>query len=68
MAVSFYLKFFLKDIILYMDCFACIYVCVPCVCLMPLEVRRGRKTPQNYSFSNWSWESNLDPLQEQQML
>lgn len=28
-------------------CFACIYGCVPCACLVPKEVRRGDPIPWN---------------------
>lgn len=31
---------------------SCMYVCVPSVCLVPVEVRRGYQIPWNYSY-NW---------------
>lgn len=40
--------------ILMCKCFACIYACVPCACLVPLEIRRGCQIPWYWS-SGKSW-------------
>lgn len=39
--------FLLRFVLLFdvYGCFACMYVCVPHVCLVPMEVRRGPQTP-----------------------
>ena len=57
----------------YMDeCFVGVYVCVPQVYLVPMEVRRGWQIPWDWN-EGWEplcgcWESNLCPLHEQQVL
>lgn len=49
--------------------FVCMYVCSPCMCLVPTEAREGIRSPEtevtdgsnHYSY----WESILGPLEEQ---
>jgi hypothetical protein len=31
--------------------FACMYVCVPCMCLVPMQARRGHQSPLNWSYT-----------------
>jgi hypothetical protein len=33
------------------ECFACTYVCVPCTCLVPEDVRRGLWIPWNKNYT-----------------
>lgn len=40
--------FFLKTYTF--KCFACIYVCTPQVCLVPIEIRRGHRIPWDKSY------------------
>lgn len=47
-------------------CFASIFVCAPCVCLMPTEFRIG-VTGGHKPLCGW-WELNLGPLPGQQVL
>ena len=49
--------------------FACIYVCVPCVCLVPTEERIGVRSPETGVTDGCEptcgfWEWNLGPLQD----
>ena len=62
--------FFFKNVY---GCFACMYVNVPYVCLMPKEVKRECRSPVSGDrlvcepSYRW-WELKLGPLQEQQVL
>ena len=55
------------------ECFACMYICVACACLVPSEVRRRHGFPGTgitnccESFC-WYWEPNLGLLKEQVLL
>lgn len=51
-------------IILFYECFACMYVGVPHICPGPTEVRKGHPVPQNWSYRllwvtmwvlEWTW-------------
>lgn len=47
------------------------YVCVPCVCLVPTEAKRGCGIHQRYRCCEVPcecWESDLDSLEEQSVL
>ena len=51
------------------ECLACIYVCVPCLCLLPTEVRRKHWIPEIGVIDSLEqpcelWEANLGPLQK----
>ena len=52
-------------------CFACMYVCVPLVCLEAAEARKGSGTPGNgatdgYELTHGCWESNPGSLESSQ--
>ena len=52
---------------------ACIFVCAPCECLMPMGTKRWHQIPWNWNYSHSEplcgyWESNPGPLGEQPML
>jgi hypothetical protein len=73
MAMSLF-KNFLKFHFYAHGCFACMYVCVPCVCLVPVKVARrdvrspGAGVSGSCEPSRGCWEPRCDPLQEQPML
>ena len=54
-------------------CFACIYVCVLCVCLLPVKVRKGQWIPWGWIY-RWLWAAmwmlgiKPSPLEEQPVL
>lgn len=58
----------LLDLFIFMyESFACMYICVSCACLVPMEVRIGCHIPWNWN-CGWlcgCWELKLRPLQEQ---
>lgn len=49
-----HISFFLKNWFFCIWCFALMYICIPCTCLVPLETRRGYQVLWNWSFS-WLW-------------
>lgn len=44
-------------------CFICTYVCIPCICLMPMTFRRGLNISAVIYYGT-CYKSNSDPLQE----
>lgn len=40
-------KYFLLDLFIFNVCFACVYICAPFVCLVPISIKRGHWV--------WSW-------------
>lgn len=62
-----------KDVFnVYVCMFACVHMCAPCVCLMPLEARRELWVPQNWVTGSCEptcgyWEPNPSTLEEQQV-
>lgn len=54
------------------DCFAYMYVCLPCECLVSKEIRRGCQSPGTRTIIDGvklcgCWNLSLGPLQEQQV-
>lgn len=53
------------------ECFACVYVCTPYVCLVPMEVRKAvglSGVTDGFELLFSCQELNPDPLPEQQVL
>lgn len=46
MVDSFILK---APLFLLYECLTCMYICLPCVCLVPVQVRKGHQIPLNWS-------------------
>jgi hypothetical protein len=64
---------FLYRFISVYECYAYMYIWLPCTCLVPMRIRRWGSDPLNWSLNGYElpctwWKMNLGPLQGQQIL